>query len=173
MTIELLKRAGEVGGEAALVLLFRSEASTGKMFEDRIPPLNPAIDTLECDFHLLYGRADLVISHADHSITVIIARDGARGHEHVAAGIGVASLCAAQLALMRPTAEIRKALLWASAGQPLLDGVVEAACEAANVIPLSWSTMAVHLADAEKSVNQFLSGAAHRADVHLDAKGIH
>ncbi len=172
MMIELLKRAVEVGGEAALILLFRSDASTGKAFEDRLP-FDPTVDTLDCAVDLLYGRADILITHADRSVTVVVARDGAGGHEHVAAGIGVASLCAAQLALMRPTAEIRKALLWASAGKPLLDGVVEAACEAANVIPLSWSTMAVHLADAEKSVNQFLSGAAHRADVHQEAEGTH
>ena len=172
MTIEILRRAVEVGGETALVLLFRSEASSGKAFDDRIP-FNPAIDTLDCAVDLLYGRADILITHADRSITVIVARDGARGHEHVAAGIGMASLCADQLAMLRPSVEVRKALLWASTGNPLLDGVLESSCTAANVIPLPWSTMAVHLAVAENSVNQFLSGVAHRADVHVDAKGIH
>lgn len=172
MTMAMLQRAVEAGGEAALVLLFRSEASTGATFEDRIP-FDPKIDTLNCDFDLPYGRADLLIIHADRSITVIVARDGARGHDHVAAGIGMASLCAAQLALLRPSVEVRKALLWASTGIPLLDVVLESACTAANVVPLSWSTMAVHLAVAEKSVNKGLSGTAHFSDVHLEARGLH
>ena len=172
MTIEMLKRAVEAGGETALVLLFRSEASTGTAFEERIS-FNPAIDTLECDFDLLHGSADLVISHADHSFTVIVARDGARGREHVAAGIGMALLCADQLAMLRPSAEVRKALLWAATGDPLLDDMLDSACTAGGVISLSWSTMKQHLAETAKCLNRGLASAEHLADVHLDAKGIH
>ncbi|MNV71230.1 hypothetical protein D3C71_1642390 [compost metagenome] len=172
MTIEMLKRAVDVGGEAALILLFRSEASTGKALEDRLS-FDPTADTLDCAVDLLCGRADILITHADRSITVIVARDGARGREQVAAGIGMASLCADQLAMLRPSVEVRKALLWASTGNPLFDGVLESLCMAANVVPLPWSTMAVNLAVAENSVNQFLSGATHRANVHVNAKGVH
>lgn len=171
MTIEMLKHAVEDGGESALVLLFCSSASTVKIYEDRIP-FDPSTDTLTCDFKLLWGRADLVISHFDGSMMVIIAKDGGRGHDHVVAGIGDASLCAAQLALMfGAKVPVRAALLWSAAGDLLLDALIEDACLAANVTPLPWGPLERHLSAAANSINQFAAGASHLADVHAEAKG--
>ena len=173
MTMEMLKRAVEVGGEAGIVLLFRSIASRKNIHED-VLPFDPSVDHLNCAVDPLYGRVDLVITHANGSTTLIVVKDGDRGHDHVGSGIGNVSLCATQLALvLGSSSSVRKALLWTSTGSPLLDVLIEHACVAADVIPLPWSTTAHHLAAAAKCINLDVSSATHHADVHRNARGLH
>lgn len=171
MTIEMLKRAIEVGGESAIVLLFRSFASIGKIHEDRLP-FDTSIDKLDCDIDLPHSRVDLVITHADGSLIAIVARDGDSGHGYVATRIGEASICTTQLALVLPGTTIRNSLPWTSTGSLLLDVLIEDACVAANVSSFSWATMATHLTTTARLLNIVYSGAGNASDVRPEAKGL-
>jgi hypothetical protein len=91
---------------------------------------------------LRFGRADIVVFHADGSASVIEAKDGSKGYAHVVAGIGQASLYAVQIAMAKgAVTRVRRALLYSSTGDILQDACVEAACEQASVIPLLYPTL--------------------------------
>lgn len=170
MTIEHLAKAVISGGKEALIHLFKSSASTGKPFEDRIP-YNPSIDKLECGLDLFRVRADMVITHADGSMTVIVAKDGAGGAEHVASGIGVASYCAAQLNMIHGSKTIvRTALLWSSTGNMLQEALLEDACIAANVVPLPQGALPQLLGITALSLSLYILCGGDPTDVDADAK---
>jgi hypothetical protein len=78
MSAEMMQKATLVGGEAAIVLLFKSAWSSKTLVEDRIP-INQQLDTLICEMAFKYGRADIVIFHVDGSASVIEAKDGTKG----------------------------------------------------------------------------------------------
>ena len=91
-----------------------------------------------------YGRADLVLFHVDGSATVVEAKDGSRGYTHVVAGIGQAGLYATQLAMSKGAIKkVRRALLWSSTGDAMLDALIEESCLQAGVVPVPWPSMRV------------------------------
>lgn len=127
--------------EADLVRCFIEQESTGH-HDDRICT-NPT-DTLVCEMPLRLGRADVVIFHTNGTATVVEAKDGSRGYQYVAKGIGQVGLYAVQLGLSRANlSRIRRALLWSSTGDLFADAVIEQACEEAGVIPLPYPSMGV------------------------------
>lgn len=133
------------GVEADIVDIFVRCATGGHAIEDRIP-LNPDTDTIIREMSFKYGRADIVIFHVDGSASVIEAKDGSRGYNHVVSGIGQASLYAAQLgARAGAVTKVRKCLLWTSTGDAILDGVIEDVCLTANTIPLPWGDITKHI----------------------------
>ena len=135
------------GVERDIVRLFRESVAVCK-FEDRIPMTRH--DTVVYEMVLKFGRADIGVFHFDGSASVIEVKDGTKGYNHVVSGIGQASLYASQLAMSKGALKsVRKCLLWTSTGQLTLDGVIEEACEQANVIPLPWQSMASLMATRE------------------------
>lgn len=147
--IWMLQKALQVGGEAAIVLMFRSCAATPQR-EARIPLKGE--DTIVYEMAFRFGRADIVVFHIDGSASVIEVKDGTRGYNHVVAGIGQAGLYASQLAGRRAgLTKIRRCLLWTSTGNLVADAEIEDVCIAANVIPLPWGRLQTHL-DATRDV---------------------
>ena len=123
------------GTEADVV---RSYLLSMHLCEDRIPVTKKCTVVREMAFHR--GRADIVIFHTDGSASVIEAKDGTRGYQHVLSGIGQSGLYAAQLAMTRAVRPIRRCLLWSSTGDMLTDVLVEQACDDAGVVSLPCET---------------------------------
>lgn len=120
--------------------------------EDRIPL--GSNDSIVKEMSLRYGRADLVVFHADGSASVIEAKDGSKGYNHVVSGIGQASLYAAQLAMTKGAlSRVRKCLMWTSVGSAEADSVIEDACFEAGVVPLPWPSMVELMASLQASKN--------------------
>ena len=142
---EVLSRNACAGGtEADLVSAFVQQEQCG-FHEDDIP-MTPCC-TIVREMSFKYGRADLVVFHSDGSATVIEAKDGSKGYNHVVAGIGQAGLYAAQLAMGRHNlTTVRRALLWSSTGDSIADLYIMYACEAAGIVPLMWPAMKILVA---------------------------
>lgn len=135
------------GVESDLVSRFVSVIECGH-FDERLPLSQH--DTIVLEMALKYGRADIVIFHVDGSASVIEAKNGSHGYNHVVCSIGQASLYASQLAMTKGSVtKVRKCLLWSSTGNLLLDGAIEDACECANTIALPWPTMSKVMAVQE------------------------
>ena len=99
-------------------------------------------DLFVTEFPFKHGRADIVVFHDTGSATVIEAKDGSKGYNHVVSGIGQAGLYAVQLAMNKGALKsVRRALLWSSTGDLDTDTEIHMACLAANVIPLAWPSM--------------------------------
>lgn len=127
------------GGERGLVKWFRELTRLGH-FDERLPM--SAADKIVCEMSLKYGRADIVIFHADGSASVIEAKDGSKGYNHVVSGIGQAALYAVQIAMNKGAVKkVRKCLLWSSTGDIMLDAIIEIACEKSGTVPLPWQSM--------------------------------
>jgi hypothetical protein len=155
-THAILASGAPHGIEKDVVRLFRESVSAG-VLEDRIPMSEH--DTVVYEMALKFGRADIVVFHLDGSASVIEAKDGSNGYNHVVSGIGQAALYAVQLAMSKGAVKrVRKCLLWTSTGNILLDGVIEEACEHAGVIPLPWQSMASLMATGE-AIARVIGGA--------------
>ena len=127
------------GGEAELVQAFIDGEQAGN--HEELLPISKE-DTIVREMAFKFGRADIVVFHADGSATVIEAKDGSNGYSHVVAGIGQVGLYAVQLALTKQAlTKIRKALMWSSSGNLMADTLIHMACEAAGVIPLPWQSV--------------------------------
>lgn len=98
-------------------------------------------DKLVCEMSFRYGRADLVVFHIDGSATVIEAKDGDKGYNHVVSGIGQAGLYAAQLQMQGKVSRVHRALLWSCTGKPEVDILIHLTCWKAGVIPCEWPHM--------------------------------
>lgn len=121
------------------------DSVAARAFDDRLPMR--AEDTIGYEMAFKYGRADIVVFHVDGSASVIEVKDGTKGYAHVVAGIGQVALYAAQLGVRRLNVrEVRRCLLWSSTGNVFLDGVIEQACEDANVVPLPWPAVRLMVA---------------------------
>ena len=131
------------GVERDLVRTFLDMVDAGH-FDERLPQ-NP-LDTIVTEFSARYGRADIVIFHADGSASVIEAKDGTVGYNHVVSGIGQAALYAVQIARKDAVRRVRRCLMWTSTGDLLLDGLIEEVCESAGVVPLPFPSMKVLMA---------------------------
>jgi hypothetical protein len=142
--VRMLHRALEIGGEAAITLLFRASSMSSNSIEDRIP-YDQTRDTVVYEMALKFGRADIVIFHADGTASVIEVKDGSKGYNHVVSGIGQAALYATQLALKGTVRRVRKCLLWTSTGNVDVDAMVETACEQSETVPLPWGALSRHL----------------------------
>jgi hypothetical protein len=143
----IIGRGPTHGIERDLVNLFRESFEAG-IYEDRIPLGRN--DTIVYEMAFRFGRADIVVFHADGSASVIEAKDGTKGYNHVVSGIGQAALYAVQLAATKGAlTRVRKCLLWTSTGSVALDGTIEEACEQAGVIPLPWQSMGSLMASRE------------------------
>lgn len=144
--IGMLEKAAEVGGEAAIMLIFRALAMRpGPMDEERVA-INTDTDEIVYEMPFRVGRADIVVFHADATATVIELKDGSIGYSGVIKGIGQASLYAAQLAMARGGVRaVRKCLLWTSTGDLSTDAAIEDACLQAGTIPLPWGKLSDHL----------------------------
>lgn len=135
------------GRESDVVQLFIESFQTGN-FEDRIPMGEH--DTIVGEFVFRYGRADIVVFHADGSASVIEVKDGTKGYGHVVAGIGQVALYACQLAMTKVSlTKVRKCLLWTSVGSVDADAVIEEACEGAGVVALPWPSLKILMANKE------------------------
>lgn len=135
----LARKQAPHGTEADLVRFFL-EAHGGGYFDERLPQQSSA-DTIVKEYALRHGRADLVFFHMDGSATVIEAKDGGKGYNHVVAGIGQCSLYAAQLLAKKGALKrVQRALLWSSAGTNA-DVDIEHACLLADVTPLPYQSM--------------------------------
>ena len=131
--------------ERAIVGLFRVRCAGGPQpVVDRLPIFVPATDLVDFAFHP--GRARITIHHADGSATVIEVRDGASGFDHVFDGIGQTKLDGIAVAVAAGTHQVRRALLWTSVDNVILDAIIELACGRAGVIPLPWASLKTHLA---------------------------
>lgn len=129
------------GVERDLVRQFVELQNAG-WHEERLPMTAECV--LICEQAFKYGRADIVVYHSDGTATVIEAKDGTKGYSHVIGGIGQATLYGVQLANTKgAVTKVRRALLWSSTGCTRLDGVIEDACEQADVIPLPMPSLAL------------------------------
>lgn len=125
------------GNESTLVRAFLDTHTAG-LYDESLPWLGPN-DTVASEFSLRFGRADVVVFHQDGSATVIEAKDGSKGYNHVVAGIGQCSLYAAQLSLGKVDfREVRRALMWSSTGRLECDAAIEDACKLAGVIAMPY-----------------------------------
>lgn len=159
----ILESGAPHGVEKDIVRLFRESVSAG-VLEDRIPM--SVYDTVVYEMALKFGRADIVAFHSDGSASVIEAKDGSKGYNHVVSGIGQAALYSVQLAMSKGAVKhVRKCLLWTSTGNILLDGVIEEACEQAGVIPLPWQSMASLMATQEAVKRVLMKGCGDGAQV--------
>jgi len=132
------------GTEADIIRLFKMSIAAGR-HDERLPMSNEDLVVYEMAFK--YGRADIVIFHADGSASVIEAKDGTKGYNHVVSGIGQAGLYAVQLAMSKGVlTKVRRCLLWTSTGDLMLDAIIEIQCEQSNTIALPWGKLGVHLA---------------------------
>lgn len=139
-----------LGDESDIVRAFLETHACG--FSDERLPLQQA-DTILCEQVLRYGRADIVVYHVDGTISVIEAKDGSKGYTAVVAGIGQATLYAAQLGQTKGVARcIRRCLMWASTGDLLLDVLIEDACRAAGVVPLPMASARLHATVRELTI---------------------
>jgi len=121
--------------ENVLVLRFLAN-QRHPVLQDREIPFSKA-DTVLREMSFKYGRADIVIFHTDGSATVIEAKVGRKGYNHVVAGIGQASLYASQLPVENGAiTKVRKALLFSSTGDKELDLQIKKTCTESNTIPL-------------------------------------
>lgn len=132
------------GVEADVVRIF-VESSSVRVIETRIPM--SLDDTIIREMAFKFGRADIVVFHIDGSASVIEAKDGAKGYNHVVAGIGQAGLYSAQLAMNKGALTVvRKCLLWTSTGNVALDSLIEDACEQSGTVALPWAHIKTHTA---------------------------
>lgn len=123
------------GTEADVVRTFRDCFNAGEyLHSDRIPLGKN--DSVVYEMVFRYGRADIVIFHQDGTASVIEAKDGRKGYNHVVAGIGQVSLYATQIALKNTVKSVRRCLMWSPTGDFRLDALIDIACERANVIAL-------------------------------------
>ena len=112
------------GVESDLVRSFIENERVG-FHEGRIP--TSELDTIVTEMAFRFGRADIVIFHADGTASVIEAKDGSKGYKHVVGGIGQTGLYAAQLAATKGALKkVRRCLLWTSTNDLYLDSVIEA-----------------------------------------------
>ncbi|WP_060613343.1 hypothetical protein [Pseudomonas brassicacearum] len=143
----LLPEDVPIGVERDLVRLFMESFQCGIM-EDRIPLAST--DTIILEMSVRYGRADIVVFHTDGTASVIEAKDGSKGYNHVVSGIGQAALYAVQIAQTKGAVKrVRKCLMWTSAGDVEVDAAIEGACEAASVIPMPWPSMRILMSTGE------------------------
>ena len=110
----------------------------GGHHEDRLPMTSECRVVTEMAFR--FGRADIVVFHSDGSASVVEAKDGAKGYNHVVSGIGQVGLYATQLTLQGTVRPVRRALLYSSTGDLWLDVLIEITCEQAGVVPLPTGT---------------------------------
>jgi len=155
---EQMRRAGDAGGvEKDLVRIFCAQFAAGKI--DPALPLGAA-DTLVFEMSFRVGRADIVVFHADGSATVIEAKDGANGATHVVAGIGQATLYAAQLGMSRAgIRKIRKCVMWSSTGDLAKDALIDHVIEEAGCISLSYPTIRLLVACERATLTLFAAAA--------------
>lgn len=131
--------------------MFREAFQCGEM-EDRIP--QSPCDTIVYEMAFRFGRADIVVFHLDGTASVIEVKDGSKGYNHVVAGIGQASLYAAQLAMSKGAVSmVRKCLLWTSTGNLIGDGLIESACEQSATIALPWPSLRACLSAKKAAAN--------------------
>lgn len=145
-----------VGLERDLVNWFCETQST-RHLETRIP--SSKFDKISREMSFRFGRADIVIFHADGTASVIEAKDGSKGYKHVVSGIGQVGLYAAQLGMNRGALKnVRRCLLWTSVGQIMADALIEEACERAGVIPLPWGRMDAHMSAYQSVISKARNG---------------
>ena len=145
--------SGEIphGIEKDIVQQFKESTECGH-FEDRIPLTANCICIYEQS--LKYGRADIVIYHTDGSVSVIEAKDGAKGYTHTVSGIGQATLYAVQIGMSKGAVKkVRKCLLWAGTGNNDLDVMIDIACEQAGVISLPAEPVKITMACRKATCN--------------------
>lgn len=142
------------GNEATVVRGF-IEAHGAGYFDETLPWLGPN-DTIAKEFAFKFGRADVVVFHQDGSATVIEAKDGIKGYNHVVAGIGQCALYATQLAAKGTTKKVRRALMWTSTGSLQCDAAIADACEAAGVIAMPYPS-AEYLTAIRAAAGDYLS----------------
>jgi hypothetical protein len=118
-----------------------------------------ADDMCVFDLRVDAGVADMVVVHADRSVTVIALRNGDEGVEHVGTGMRAVAVLAAQVGAKCLAPSTRTALLWSSCGDPGDDAVIEVLCERAGIIPLPHGSLAV-LAAVPTAVQDVLAGRA-------------
>jgi hypothetical protein len=123
------------GNESDVVRAFRECHEAGEYLHAELLPLGPS-DTVVYEMAFRWGRADIVIFHEDGTASVIEAKDGRKGYNHVVAGIGQVSLYATQIALKDAVKSVRRGLMWSPTGDFRLDALISIVCERANVIPL-------------------------------------
>lgn len=142
------------GVESDIVQAFRESVECGHF--DPLLSMTSR-DTVVYELALRFGRADIVVFHFDGSASVIEVKDGAKGYNHVVCGIGQAALYAVQLAQKDAVKRVRKCLLWTSTGNASLDGVIQTACEQANVLPLPWQSTASLMA-MRQAITRVIAG---------------
>ncbi len=126
--------------------------------EDRIPATGQ--DAVVREMAFKFGRADIVVFHVDGSASVIEAKDGTKGYNHVVAGIGQVGLYAAQLGMNNGgLKKVRRCLMWTSTGNILLDALIEETCEQAGVIALPYGSMKRHMDDYKALLRKVCYGA--------------
>lgn len=137
----LASKTCPTGNESDLVRLFCELEEQGR-HDEAIG--TKSSDTIVREMVFRFGRADIVVFHQDGAATVIEAKDGAKGYNHVVAGIGQVGLYAAQLAMTRGAiTRVRRALMWTSTGDQFLDALIAEVCDQAGVVPVPWPSSRV------------------------------
>ena len=126
--------------EQDLVLCFLMAQNSSTCISKEIP-FSPQ-DTVVKEMSFRYGRADIVIFHIDGSASVIEAKVGAKGYNHVVSGIGQASLYATQLDKGgRILTSIRRCLLFSSTEDKECDKNIISACLESGTIPIQRASL--------------------------------
>ena len=146
------------GAEKDLVRWFCEAHSVNcrldEMFGSEIPLSH--LDTVVTEMSFKFGRADIVVFHIDGSASVIEAKNGSHGYNHVVAGIGQAGLYATQLAMNKGVlTRVRKCLMWTSTGDLILDTLIHETCVQTKTVPITYGTMAKHIADENEVYARF------------------
>lgn len=149
-------------GEASLMSMIKASLLGGHSYATLAPeiPLDIELDTIVFEYGVHGGRVDMVVFHADGSVSAIEVKDGTAGGKHVLSGIGQVGLYALDMGMSggRPR-KIRKGLFWTSTGDMELDSKIMALCEDAGVVPCPWASLKKHT-DVMRSVLRELGVSA-------------
>jgi hypothetical protein len=112
---------------------------------EQLPWSDPDTDTMVREQAFKFGRADIVLYHADGTATVIEAKDGINGYQHVASAIGQASLYATQVAAKGAVTRCRRAVLWSALPKQEQNELMVKVCTEAGVTPIHMGDHRLHL----------------------------
>lgn len=146
------------GVEKDLVRWFCEAHMVNCRLDEQFPSAFPIshLDTVVTEMAFKFGRADIVVFHIDGSASVIEAKNGSHGYNHVVAGIGQAGLYAAQLAMNKGALTcVRKCLMWTSTGDIILDALIQETCLQTRTVPIQYGPMAVHIAAEDEVYARF------------------
>ena len=129
------KEIDSLCNESMAVQVFLERWSRGG-YRQLMPWSDPETDTVVKEQVLRYGRADIVMYHADGTATVIEAKDGINGYQYVASAIGQVSLYATQIAARGTLKRVRRVVMWSGIPDDDKNDLIRDVCKDADVLPI-------------------------------------